>query len=274
MSDPKELLDYYSRSYTEAERLTGGLGALERVRIRELIARHLPAPPAVVCDVGGGPGAHSFWLAGLGHEVHLVDAVPRHIEQAGEAAENESLPRLASLEVGDARNLSYPEEFADAVLLHGPLYHLTDREDRLRAIGESRRVLRPGGVLFACAISRYASTIVGLVRGWVWDADYHEMIRRELTTGQHRKPPGWNVFIDAFFHHPEELRAELEEAGMEHEETLGIQGPGWLVPEFEESLEDGERMEIILDIARLMEREPVLSPHLMAIARRPARSQE
>ncbi len=65
-----------------------------------------------------------------------------------------------------------PDASVDAVLLHGPLYHLTDRADRIVALLEARRVLRPGGVLLAVAITSHASTIVGLVRGWVWDHDY------------------------------------------------------------------------------------------------------
>lgn len=77
--------------------------------------------------------------------------------------------RLASLRVGDARNLEHADETADAVLLFGPLYHLTERADRMRALAEARRVLRPGGVLFAYAISRYASTIYGLRQGFMWD---------------------------------------------------------------------------------------------------------
>jgi ubiquinone/menaquinone biosynthesis C-methylase UbiE len=269
MSLPEEILDYYTNSYNEADRLEGGLGLLERIRIRELILRYLPAHPATICDVGGGPGAHSFWLAGLGYEVHLVDAVPRHVEQATAASRARGAPPLASIRVGDARRLEYPDEFADAVLLHGPLYHLTEREDRLAAIAEAGRVLRPGGVLFVCAVTRYASTIVGLLRGWVWDADYLAMMVQELTSGQHRKPETWNAFTTAFFHHPDELEAELEDAGMVHEVTLGVQGPGWIVPEFEESLRDDERREVLLRVARMMENEPVHSPHILAVARRP-----
>lgn len=272
MSLPKEIIDYYTDSYNEAGRLEKGLGLLERIRIRELITRYLSAPPAVICDVGGGPGAHSFWLAGLGYEVHLVDAVPLHIEEARRASEAPQSPQLASIQVGDARKLDYPDRFADAVLLHGPLYHLTERQDRLTAIAEARRVLCSGGMLFACALSCYASTMVGLIQGWVWDADYLEMITEELTTGQHRKPANWNVFTTAFFHHPDELKAELEDAGMMHEETLGIQGPGWMVPEFEESMNDDERREVILQVARMMEKEPVMSPHILAVARRPTGS--
>jgi ubiquinone/menaquinone biosynthesis C-methylase UbiE len=266
---PQEILDWYTNTFKESNRLTGSLGMLEQARMHELILRYLPPPPAVVYDLGGGTGVHSFWLAGLGYAAHLVDIVPLHIEQARLVAEDPSMPRLASLSVCDARKLEFADESADAVLLFGPLYHLTERGDRLKALAEARRVLRPGGVLLAYAISRYASTIYGLFNGLVWDADYLEMIDRELDCGQHRKPENRNVFTTAFFHHPDELKAELVEAGMLVDEIFGIQGPGWIVPDFEENLKSAERLGILVEIARRMEKDPVLSPHMLAAARRP-----
>jgi ubiquinone/menaquinone biosynthesis C-methylase UbiE len=266
---PQEILDWYTHTFKESNRLTGGLGILEQARMHELILRTLCPPPAVVYDLGGGTGVHSFWLAGLGYTVHLVDIVPLHIEQARLAAEDPQLPQLASLRVGDARNLEFENESADAVLLFGPLYHLTERDDRLKALAEARRVLRPGGILLAYAISRYASTIYGLLNGLVWDADYLQMIDMELACGQHRKPDSRNVFTTAFFHHPDELKAELTEAGMLVDEIVGIQGPGWIVPDFEENLKLDERLAVLVEIARRMEKDPLLSPHMLAFARRP-----
>jgi len=65
--------------------------------------------------------------------------------------------------VGDARALDLPDASADAVLLLGPLYHLVDRADRAAAIREAARILRPGGPLFAAAISRWATRIDGII---------------------------------------------------------------------------------------------------------------
>src|SRR6185295_19160757 len=122
---------------------------------------------------------------------------------------------------------------ADAVLLHGPLYHLTQRDDRIAAIRECRRLLRPSGVLLAVGVSRASSTLVGLINGWVSDPAYFEMCREELTMGQHRRPANWpKLFTTAYFHNSEELRAEIEEAELKCESILAIQGPGWLGPTF------------------------------------------
>lgn len=56
--------------------------SLELVRTHDILQRHLPPPPATVLDVGGGSGVYACWLASLGYTVHLVDAVPLHVEQA------------------------------------------------------------------------------------------------------------------------------------------------------------------------------------------------
>jgi SAM-dependent methyltransferase len=53
--------------------------------------------------------------------------------------------------VRDARDLDLDDASVDAVLLLGPLYHLRRRADRIRALTEARRVVRPGGPVFAAA---------------------------------------------------------------------------------------------------------------------------
>jgi ubiquinone/menaquinone biosynthesis C-methylase UbiE len=268
---PEEAIRYYEDG-REAGRLFKGIGPLELTRTQELIERFFPAPPAVVLDVGGGPGIYSCWLARLGYKVHLVDALPLHVEQARQASDAQAAQPIASLRVGDARHLGDPDETIDAVLLHGPLYHLTERSDRLAALREGARVLRPRGVLLAIGISRYASTLLGLVNWWIEDAEYLRMIERELEDGCHRPPASWpGLFTTAYFHRPGELGAELQEAGLIHEGTLAIQGPGWLVPDFAEKWASDAQRGALLQVIRLLERDPAalaLTPHLMAIGRK------
>jgi ubiquinone/menaquinone biosynthesis C-methylase UbiE len=261
---PPEIAAFYADG-AEAERLDRDLGRLELARMQELLRRRFPSPPAVVGDIGGGPGRYACWLAQLGFAVHLVDPIPLHVEQARAAARHAASP-LASCRLGDARRLPFADRSLDAVLLHGPLYHLTERADRIEALGEAARVLRPGGVLAAVAITRFASAVVGLVNGWMADDDYLDMVRTEIATGQHRRPSGWRVFTTAYFHDVAELREELLEAGLEHHATLGVQGPGWLAPGFESMSPQSAEWTRLVDVARLVENDPVLSPHMLAVA--------
>lgn len=264
----EEIIEHYRR-YDESQRLKSDIGPLELARTKELILRYLPPPPAVVLDVGGASGVYSFWLAGLGYLVHLVDITPRHIEQALAASQSPGAPQLASATVGDARCLDFPDGFADVILMHGPLYHLPERTDRVCALGEARRVLRNSGRLLAFAITRYAGLIYGLRRGYVFDPAYHQMIEDEVKTGRRDHPPDWLLtFPQAFFHLPEELKNEIEAVGLVHEATLGVLGPAWMVPDLDRSWEDPVEREVILDIARLTENEPVLGPRLMAVTRK------
>src|SRR5438874_2316738 len=152
-----EIINHYASGY-EADRLKTGSGQLECERTRELLKRFLPPAPATILDVGGGPGLHACWLAQQGYEVHLTDINPLHVDMAIAASRRQPEAPLASVGVGDACSLSWSTNSADAVLLLGPLYHLTDREERLRALTEAHRVLKQGGVLFAAGVSRFAST--------------------------------------------------------------------------------------------------------------------
>jgi SAM-dependent methyltransferase len=262
---------HYASGY-EADRLHQGAGQLDCERARELLARFLPRPPATVLDIGGGPGGHACWLARRGYQVHLVDVTPLHVELARQASAHQPEAPLASAEVGDARALSWAAATADAVVLFGPLYHLTDRPDRLQTLREAHRVLRPGGILLAVSISRFASAFDGLGRGFLKDPEFAEIVRRDLIDGQHRNPTGRpEYFMDTFFHHPEELRAEVAEAGFKAVSIYGVEGPGWLVSEFDDWWKNSEYRERLLQLARTLETEPGLlaaSAHLMAVGAR------
>jgi hypothetical protein len=77
--------------------------------------------------------------------------------------------------------------------------------------------------------------------------------------------------MDTFFHHPDELRAEVADAGFKALAIYGVEGPGWLVPEFGAWWDSVEYRDRILHLARAVETEPSLlgtSAHLMAVAMR------
>src|SRR5690348_10784838 len=94
----------YYRHGLERDRLASGARRIEFLRMWDLLQRHLPPQPARVLDVGGGTGAYAIPLASAGYEVHLIDPVPLHVEQASQASQDAAVP-LASIAVGDAREL-------------------------------------------------------------------------------------------------------------------------------------------------------------------------
>src|SRR5216683_3105953 len=110
-----EVLEHYASGY-EFQRLLHGSGQIELARTQEPVMRYLPPPPAVIYDIGGGPGAYACWLAKQGYEVHLVDATPLHVELARQASQAQPDAPLAGIEVGDARHLNRADTSVDVVL--------------------------------------------------------------------------------------------------------------------------------------------------------------
>jgi ubiquinone/menaquinone biosynthesis C-methylase UbiE len=244
---------------------------LEEARTRELILRHTPPAPAVVLDVGGAAGAYAFWLAERGYKVSLLDATPRLVDVARTRNERAIRP-LAGCEVADARELPQPDDSADMVLLLGPLYHLVQPEDRRTALAEAARVLRDGGVLIAAAISRWGSVLDGLARELLRDPSFTPIVERDLEDGNHKNPTGeLDYFTTAYFHRPEDLRREVSDAGLKVEGLYGIEGPGWILPDLSDRLNDPKRRDIVMQVARWLESEPSMlgcSAHLLAVGRK------
>jgi ubiquinone/menaquinone biosynthesis C-methylase UbiE len=222
--------------------------------------------------VGGGPGTYALWLAALGYEAHLIDPV-HHLVTQGRQRSDAAPHHIASCTVGDARELKWADSSVDAVLELGPLYHLIRREDRLRALMESFRVLRSGGYVFAAAISRFASAMDGLSRDLFADKAFQNIVNQDLDEGIHRNETDrLDYFTTAKFHHTDEFKAEVVEAGFAEVELFGIEGPGWILADFDERWRDARRRQDLLAIARRLEREPSIqgaSAHLLAVARKP-----
>jgi len=269
MTDPyfslqPEMLQFYENGQ-EAGRLESKFFRWEKVRTLDLLNRFLPPVPALVLDVGGGAGAYAFPLADKGYAVDLIEPVPLHIEQARRrAALSHCAPR--SFQVADARAIPCRDGTADAVLFFGPLYHLTDSNDRIKAIREARRVLRGGGVLLAVAISRFASALDGIGRGLIRDPEFVRIMKQDLKTGQHRNETGNpDYFTTAYFHRPDEFRMELVEGGFPEVRLCAIEGPLWTVPESTTA----EQREALIVTMRSLESETALigaSAHFMGVA--------
>ncbi len=261
---------FYQQDYDEAARLARGAGLLELLRTQQIIAPHLTGNGLQIADVGGGPGVYSMWLASLGHHVRLIDPVPRHIEQAlGQQHSRGSVDPV----VGDARRLDLDDDSLDVVLMLGPLYHLQEPGDRAAALTEAMRVLKPGGRLFAAAVSRFASTHDGMARRLLLDPKFVDVSKVDIETGRHENPdrhPDW--FTTAYFHHPTELRDEVADADFEHVAVVGIEGlAGWF-DDLDQRLNDPQERAAILAALERVQEEPSLlgvSAHLLASGVKP-----
>ena len=266
----RDVIQYYEKIENESDRLDKGTARLEGERTREILREHLPAPPARILDVGGGPGAYAFWLAEQSYEVHLLDIVPLHIEQAKERDKDGILKSAA---VGDARTLDFETDSVDVVLLLGPLYHLPERPDRIAALEESLRVLKPGGVLFCVAISRFASLLDGMRKGYLFNPVFSRIVLKDLNEGRHENPEmDPRYFTTSCFHRPEEFEEDIMEAGFDLVKTIGLEGPAWLLGDFDDLWADESKRNDMLNFLKLIERESSLigvSAHILSVAKAP-----
>lgn len=265
------IVDYYNE-FDEKDRLSNNWGQIEYTRSCEIIEHYLGGPPAIILDIGGAAGKYACWLAGKGYDVHVIDPVQRHIEQAKENSDKQPDYPVASFSVGDARRLHFNDAYADIVLLMGPLYHLLTAEDRIQALKESYRVLKQGGLVFAVGISRFASCIDGLMSGHFKEAQIRNVMMQDLKNGQHRNPTDNKLhFMDTFFHLPDELGAEIIESGFSHIATHAVEGIGYMMKDFDENWNCTEYREFLLAMLRKMDKEASIigaSPHIMCVGRK------
>ncbi|MFG2525996.1 class I SAM-dependent methyltransferase [Streptomyces sp. NPDC048527] len=263
-----EVLSFYAETVDESQRLTRSAdGMLELVRTQEILHQYLPPAPATVLDVGGGPGIHAQWLTEAGYTVHVVDPVPRHVEQASKTG--------ATAELGDARKLSAATSSYDTVLLLGPLYHLLDPTDRDQALAEALRVAKPDGLVAAAAIGRYASLFEHVATTLLDNERVEAAVKDILATGIHE--PGRKGFTAAYFHTPAGLVEEMTTAGLTHVTIHSVEGPAWgalksTEEHTHESLQNSAMFRAALTAARLADSYPDLlaaSSHMLAAGRVP-----
>ena len=266
----ESIAEFYLTNDEDA-RLLKPSGRLEFERLKGLIIPYLSSS-AVVLDVGGGTGRYSLWLARLGHQAHLIEPAANLVERAQEHSAKADA-KIARLSVGDARALPVPDSHADLVLLFGPLYHLSQKEERIKVLLEAHRVLKPGGVVLALGISRFVSLMDAFRKSWIRDKEFRDIVSEDLASGIHRNPtkhPGY--FTDAFFHLPSELRDEVAQSGFKVERLVGVEGPAWIFSNLQDLQEDSGTWSTALDYLSKIEEEASLlgtSAHVLAIGRKP-----
>lgn len=264
MAAPDGQMRAYYEQGKERDRLDGPKGALELERSKEILRRRMPSAPATVADIGGGPGRYSLWLAGLGYTVEHRDLIDLHVDQL--AAAGSPLIRTA---VGDARDLDIADSSVDAVLLMGPLYHLAERDDRVQALKEARRIVRAGGPVFVAVISRWAPRLDGVLQERLYEdnPEFLSLLGEVERTGI--LPPAVPNGFLGYTHRPYDVADEVSEAGLHLEDLVGVEGPPLAAADMQTRVDDPVAWRVLLDAARAIERVPELlglSPHLIATA--------
>jgi SAM-dependent methyltransferase len=142
---------------------------------------HIKLPPSCkILELGCGPG--DLWFENIerlpsGWQLTLSDFSPGMLEKSWHNLQNQ--PRAFNFNLIDAQSIPYEDNEFEGVIANHMLYHMPDRA---KAFAEIRRVLKPGGILYA--------TTVG------------EAHMQELTTLLHKFDPGldndFNITIIEF----------------------------------------------------------------------------
>lgn len=152
-----ELEKYYNK-FNEEKRLASRHGQVEFLTSMKYIHQYLPADgQAKILDVGAGTGRYSVALAEEGYDVTAVELVKYNL---GILKKKNSAVKAYQ---GNALKLSrFPDKEFDVVLVFGPMYHLYTAEDKVKALGEAKRVLKDDGViLVAYCMNEYSVITYG-----------------------------------------------------------------------------------------------------------------
>lgn len=234
------------------------------------LADYLPPSPAHVLDVGGGPGRYALWLAAQGYRVTLFDLSAELLTTAQTQAAAQGVT-LAGYEHGTATDLTRFRAGAfDAVLLMGPLYHLIDAAEREQAVREAYRVLRPGGIIGATFITRYAAVRNAAQNDPAWIVAQADAHTRILETGVHISAPDAG-FIDAYFTHPTAIKPLLENGGFTTLDLIACEGVISMIEEQVNALEDDNLFNAWADLNYRLGKDPSVhgaAEHLLYIGRK------
>jgi SAM-dependent methyltransferase len=174
--------------------------------------------------------------------------------------------------LGDARQLDLPDASVDAVLLLGPLYHLTRRRDRIQVLKEAKRIARPGGLVCAATISRWAARFDAIIAKKLYETmpdTLDEIVELERTGWMKPLFPG---AFTGYSHRPRQLRAEVRDAGLHVLSVIGVESVAFLLADLAERVAEPRALQVLLDSAQALECVPELlgvCPHLLAVAKRP-----
>lgn len=213
--------DYYNTNVKkEWERLTLPLCAIELASTLRLIERYFP-PYGHVGDIGSGPGRYALELRKRGYAVTLVELAEKELAFAREQFERAQF-QAENYIAADARDLSrLKTESFDAALLLGPLIHIIERSERVKALLELKRVLKPGSVAIVSYLNSW-----GLIRTGVTDFPQLYQDRNFLGAmlGEIAFPEPLPEFTICYWSTPPLACQELSDAGFQVVSYAGAEG--------------------------------------------------
>lgn len=206
-------LEEYYNKFNEDKRLSSRHGRVEYTITMKYIHDYLKAGDRVA-DIGAGTGNYAIPLFNEGYDVTAVELVQHNLGRI-----HQKCPDITAFKGNALKLKKLQDDSFDVTLLLGPMYHLNDREDKLKALLEAKRITKPGGYIFAAYImNEYALMTYGIKEGnflssigsGAIDKNYHV-----VSTGD-----------DLYsFVRLEDVKSLNEEAGLARVKILSPDGP-------------------------------------------------
>lgn len=215
MKNQMTKLEQYYNKFNEEKRLTRRHGNVEYVTTMKYIHHYLERMPgASILDVGAGTGRYSVALAEEGYDVTAVELVKYNLGIL--KAKNSSVKAYQ----GNALNLSrFQDNTFDVVLLFGPMYHLYNKEDKVKALLEAKRVVRNGGLIFvAYCMNEYCIITHGFRDNYIRESIRQGKVRKDFSTLSTQEDLYDYVRL-------EEIDALVEDTGLRRLKIISADGP-------------------------------------------------
>uniref|UniRef100_UPI004056D5F9 class I SAM-dependent methyltransferase n=1 Tax=Agathobacter sp. TaxID=2021311 RepID=UPI004056D5F9 len=154
-------LELYYNKFNEEKRLNSRHGQVEFITTMKYLHKYLDRlgikkakPKIKILDIGAGTGRYSVPLSEEGYDVTAVEPVKHNL---GRLKQKKSNVRAYQ---GNALKLSrFLDETFDVTLVFGPMYHLLEEEEKIKALSEAKRVTKTGGFLLVAYIMNEYSVI-------------------------------------------------------------------------------------------------------------------
>lgn len=229
-------LELYYNKFNEEKRLDSRHGQVEFITSMKYIHKHLgeleqsrAKGEIKILDVGAATGRYSVPLAEEGYDVTAVELVKHNL------ARLKAKGSTVKAYQGNALRLKrFEDNTFDLVLVFGPMYHLHEKAEKLKALSEAKRVVKPGGKILVAYIMNEYSFITYAIK--------ERHIKEAMETG---------MLDDAFhctkkanelysFVRTEDIEQLNQEVGLNRLEIIAADGPANYIRPFLNALDEQE----------------------------------
>lgn len=172
----ENLITYYNK-FNEDKRLNTRHGQVEFITSMKYIKDYLKdMDNPKILDIGAGTGKYSISLANDGYDVTALELVKHNLRVIEKKSDKVKVIQ------GNAIDLSrFNDNEFDLVLLFGPMYHICNYEDKLKALKEAKRVTKKNGIIMvAYCMNDYCVIMHGFI-----DNNIKECLNNNMLTSEY-----------------------------------------------------------------------------------------